>query len=219
MRKKAFSLVELLVVVAIIGILSTVVFVSYGGSQARSRDSKRRADVQQIAQAMELYKADNKVYLSTIGNTSLTCSSTTTSWWYCGVVVRGETTGQNPESWSNSTFASSLRPYLSSFPTPPKFDSTLALNDLSNYWYILYSPYGGDKYYLKANLELAGIAGVDMSGETCAGATGGRAMWSDGSWSGTEAFCVAQGRCSEAYTYSLPTPLPLPGQEFQCSHP
>lgn len=57
MKKRAFTLIELVVVVAIIGILATLVMVNYIGAQAKSRDSKRKADVEAIASALEMYKS------------------------------------------------------------------------------------------------------------------------------------------------------------------
>ena len=59
-RKKirAFTILELLVVVAIIGILAVVALVNYNLAKAKSRDSRRFADVDTIATAMMLYKED-----------------------------------------------------------------------------------------------------------------------------------------------------------------
>ncbi len=62
MPRRAFTLIELLVVVAIIGLLSTVAVVALNGSQLNARNAKRRADMLQIAKALELYYADNGSY-------------------------------------------------------------------------------------------------------------------------------------------------------------
>ena len=47
-----------MVVIAIIGILATIVTVSLGGSQERSRDARRVADIKNIQVALGLYYAD-----------------------------------------------------------------------------------------------------------------------------------------------------------------
>jgi type II secretion system protein G len=65
MRRNAFTLVELLVVVAIIGLLSTVAVVSLTSTQTNARNQKRKADLLQISKALELYFADNGAYPST----------------------------------------------------------------------------------------------------------------------------------------------------------
>lgn len=57
-RIKAFTILELLVVVAIIGILVVVGLVNYNVSKAKARDSRRFADVDTIATAIMLYKED-----------------------------------------------------------------------------------------------------------------------------------------------------------------
>ncbi|WKZ24468.1 MAG: prepilin-type N-terminal cleavage/methylation domain-containing protein [Patescibacteria group bacterium] len=59
---KAFTLIELLVVIAIIGILSTLVIVALGNSRASARDAKRLNDLKAMANALELYYADNNAY-------------------------------------------------------------------------------------------------------------------------------------------------------------
>lgn len=57
--KKAFTLIELLIVIAIIGILAGILFVSIGTTPLqRSRDSKRVADLQNLRTALALRYAD-----------------------------------------------------------------------------------------------------------------------------------------------------------------
>lgn len=52
---KGFTLVELLVVVAIIGLLAGIAVVSVNSVRVKARDAKRIADVKQIQNALELY--------------------------------------------------------------------------------------------------------------------------------------------------------------------
>ena len=59
---KGFTLIELLVVIAIIGLLSTLAVVALNSARAKSRDSKRVADVKQMQTALELFFADNNGY-------------------------------------------------------------------------------------------------------------------------------------------------------------
>jgi len=51
-----------LVVITIIGILSTMVLVSMGGVRAKARDAKRESDMRQIVLAMELDYSDDELY-------------------------------------------------------------------------------------------------------------------------------------------------------------
>ena len=66
---QGFTIVELLVVVAIIAVLSVIGITIFTGVQKGARDSTRRADVNAIAKAMEANKTSN----SNIG----TCKPTT----------------------------------------------------------------------------------------------------------------------------------------------
>ncbi len=55
MKKTAFTLIELLIVIAIIGLLATMAMVSLKEVRARTRDAKRLSDVKQILTALQLH--------------------------------------------------------------------------------------------------------------------------------------------------------------------
>lgn len=60
--QRGFTLVELLVVISIIGILVSVVAVNSNIARRQSRDARRKADLQNVAGALELYRATNRRY-------------------------------------------------------------------------------------------------------------------------------------------------------------
>jgi len=53
--KKGFTLIELLIVVAIIGVLSSVVLLGLGPVQRQGRDARRLSDLREVQNALELY--------------------------------------------------------------------------------------------------------------------------------------------------------------------
>lgn len=55
---KAFTLIELLIVISIIGILASLTLASFGGAQAKARDGVRKQDLAQIKRALEIAKSD-----------------------------------------------------------------------------------------------------------------------------------------------------------------
>lgn len=63
--KAGFTLIELMVVIAIIGLLSSVVLAALNGARIKGRDARRLADVKQIQTALELYYSDNNSYVTT----------------------------------------------------------------------------------------------------------------------------------------------------------
>ncbi len=70
--QRGFTLVELLIVIAIIGILSTLLMANFIGIRQRARDAQRKSDVRQIQSALELYRADNGSYPAPAGSNGLT---------------------------------------------------------------------------------------------------------------------------------------------------
>jgi type II secretion system protein G len=62
MNKKGFTLIELLIVIAIIGLLSTIITVAMGNARLKARDAKRMSDLKQIQTALELYYTDQNAY-------------------------------------------------------------------------------------------------------------------------------------------------------------
>jgi prepilin-type N-terminal cleavage/methylation domain-containing protein len=59
MNNRAFTLIELLVVIAIIGILAGFIIVSIGGASDAANDSRRKADINQLAKAVMIWKTNN----------------------------------------------------------------------------------------------------------------------------------------------------------------
>ena len=69
--KQGFTLIELLIVITIIGTLAGLAIASYGTAQEKSRDSRRKTDVDNISKALELAKQDSPgayAYSQTLGS-------------------------------------------------------------------------------------------------------------------------------------------------------
>ncbi len=91
---KGFTLVELLVVIVVIGIISTLVIILFGDAQQKARDAKRASDISAVARIVESYYAINGTYPSTgglgygfaLGDANCTDSGTHTANWIPNVV-------------------------------------------------------------------------------------------------------------------------------------
>ncbi|OGG20802.1 hypothetical protein A3D03_03930 [Candidatus Gottesmanbacteria bacterium RIFCSPHIGHO2_02_FULL_40_13] len=59
---RGFTLLELILVMIIIAILATAIWGNFFTSLTKSRDSKRKQDLDLIAKALDIYYNDNKAY-------------------------------------------------------------------------------------------------------------------------------------------------------------
>ena len=100
-KRSGFTVIELLVVVAIIGLLSSITLATLNTARAKGRDAKRAQDFEQLNRALALYASDhNGSYPSSGGSDLLS----------------------NDPTWINNTnaLAVALVPkYISSLPIDP----------------------------------------------------------------------------------------------------
>lgn len=71
-RSLSFTLIEILVVATIIGLLASIGAASYTQFTKQSRDAKRKADLEQIRSAIEMYRSNNNSYPTAV---TIDCSS------------------------------------------------------------------------------------------------------------------------------------------------
>ncbi len=71
MNRRGFTLLELLVSATLIAVLTTIGIVSYSSVNRRSRDVKRKSDIEQIRSALEMFRSDMGYYPS-VGDGSWT---------------------------------------------------------------------------------------------------------------------------------------------------
>jgi prepilin-type N-terminal cleavage/methylation domain-containing protein len=87
-KNKAFTLVELLVVISIIGVLSSTIFATLNSSKAKARDAIRKSDLIQISKALDINYEKNNLYTSpeicgsdtSIGATLCNINNATNDW-------------------------------------------------------------------------------------------------------------------------------------------
>lgn len=91
-----FTLIELLVVLVIIGVLAALVVPNVLDRAAQAKVTAARTDVNNLMQALKLYKLDNQRYPSSEQNLE--------------ALVKKPTTGSIPQNW---------KPYLDKLPNDP----------------------------------------------------------------------------------------------------
>ncbi len=102
MVNKGFTLIEILIAVAIMGILASVGFGAYTVSLQKSRDAARKSDLSQIAKAIEAYNNDYGVYPGS-----------------CGGAVGGCGNGRQSCDWGKD-FSVENRVYMKRLPVESK---------------------------------------------------------------------------------------------------
>lgn len=61
-KNKGFTIVELLIVIVVIGILATLVIVTFTGIQQKAHDSQRQTDINAVDSHLEAYYAESGNY-------------------------------------------------------------------------------------------------------------------------------------------------------------
>ena len=74
--KKGFTLIELVVVMAIIAILAAAGLSSYTSTQKKGRDARRKSDLTQVSRALEFYYNDHGVFPDTSSGKIVACGGT-----------------------------------------------------------------------------------------------------------------------------------------------
>lgn len=62
MYKRGFTLIELLIVITILGILAAAGIGSFSASQGRASDTKKKAELAELKNALKLYYNDYQIY-------------------------------------------------------------------------------------------------------------------------------------------------------------
>lgn len=121
---KGFTIVELIVVIAVIGIIASIVSVTYINVQAGVRDGERKSDITRVKLAIEKYRADNSQYPSVCpGGDGSGCAAT--------------------------NLATALEPYLDAIPVDPTVSTPGSSDD---YRYVRSVP-TSDGYGIYINYE------------------------------------------------------------------
>ncbi len=135
--RKAFTLIEMLIVIVIIGILAAALVPRLQSVQARARDSKRKVDLRTIANANEIHRFDYGVYAK-----AGTCS------YNVGGCYIYSTGGYNP-------WIPMLSGVMSSLPKDPINNLPTPFSTTGNYSYMYGNVHDGNEAYfdLYAQLE------------------------------------------------------------------
>lgn len=148
-KNRGFTVVELLIVIAVVAILAAITVVSYNHMQARSRDAARVNDLDSIAKALQIYHLDNANYIQTGSG--------------CGGNGNGDGWFNHVSTTYPKSIMECLTPYTEGKVIADPSGST-SCSGLSCHAYMKYSCSSGT--FLYANLEAKPHSSTDTDG-TC----------------------------------------------------
>lgn len=92
--RRGFTLIELLIVMGILGALATVVIIRFVGVERGAQDAKRKAELKEYQNALEVYATTNDTTYPSTGGSSVIVSS------LCGGPLYADTCPNDPRSGS-----------------------------------------------------------------------------------------------------------------------
>ncbi len=103
-NKKGFTLIELVVVIAVIALLASMILVSLNKARVKARDARRKQDLDILKTAMQLYANDHQGAYYPSGGAVFSCYP-----------------GPAPPAYDDwpASFQSEMAPYLSALPKDP----------------------------------------------------------------------------------------------------
>ncbi|MEQ8818908.1 MAG: prepilin-type N-terminal cleavage/methylation domain-containing protein [Sumerlaeia bacterium] len=137
---KAFTLIELLIVVAIIAILAAIAVPNFLEAQVRAKVSRAKADMRSLATGLESYRVDNNKYVPTPNYNRVTGAQTFTHearWAYLTTPIAYMTSiiddpfGDTDVTESNWNTSSKFRTFdYTAFDTEGSFEANFFKPDL-----------------------------------------------------------------------------------------
>lgn len=151
--RKAFTLIELMIVIMILGVLAALISGNFISSLKKGRDAQRKSDLAQMQRALEMYYDDFKVYPTATANPGLSF----------GDPLSEVTSGKI---------------YMQRLPKDPSSSRTYEYQSINGKDYQLYACLENDQQ----NLPYSSLTGTAVIATTCGncyyqGGTIGKCIW------------------------------------------
>ena len=112
-NQRGFTLAEVLIVIALLGILASIVVLNFGGSDRPANERALRANLQSLRSAMALFKADHGYWPCSQDDYDYPCTSAQFRY----KLTRFSRKDGRTNTTKNTTYA--YGPYLDDFPVEP----------------------------------------------------------------------------------------------------
>jgi general secretion pathway protein G len=129
-RNRAFTLVELLIVIIIIAVLAAIAIPKFSSSSLRSKESALRAELSLLRNAVELFKTDTGAFPATLSALEATAApaSGLDSAGAAKAIVAGDWKGPYVNKVNNDPVSSAAFSYGTTSPNVGKITSTASGN-------------------------------------------------------------------------------------------